>query len=173
MDLHMQFFTTFFDKYKFFLQVVFKVANPAAPPAAEGGPDPPPAINSPRRKEIGGGSGGGQSTPAEVVRPIEDVRSFQTGLDRSTLTGRRSDRYPRRRNGPVKQEASTMSPADRCRETSVLVFLLALFVTWSSCHVVQYYFTYIHTQTMQEDDDALTWQCIGKECLLKYCAKML
>jgi len=88
------------------MKVIFKVANPVDSSSPE-----QPTINTPRKVVI----------PPDL-RPIEDVRSFQTGLDRS-LTGH--DRY-QRRNSPVKQEASTMSSSNFESGTLALVIVCAV-----------------------------------------------
>ena len=57
----------------------------------------------------------------DMVRPIEDVRSFHSGLDQIT-----KERYDRNHNSVVKQEASTMSRTSRTIESVFLVIICAL-----------------------------------------------
>jgi len=57
----------------------------------------------------------------DMVRPIEDVRSFHSGLDQIT-----KERYDRDQNSVVKQEASTMSRTSRTIDSVFLVIICAL-----------------------------------------------
>ena len=96
---------------------MFKVADPVHQGGAGGGHQGAggggtlPTINSPRVHI---------NSDKQNTRPIQDIRSFQTGLDRS-IDG---DKYSRR-NGLVKQEASTMSSSVHLSASTVLIFLLA------------------------------------------------
>ena len=58
----------------------------------------------------------------DMVRPIEDVRSFHSGLDQIT-----KERYDRDQNN-VKQEASTMSRTSRTVYSSSTVIICALLI---------------------------------------------
>merc|ERR1712142_689405 len=86
------------------MKVMFKVAKNRE--------EKKPAINVPR--SLSTSSPDSSSPPyrsdlteeeyKDIVRPIEDVRSFHSGLDHIT-----KGRYDRNDNGVVKQEASTMT----------------------------------------------------------------
>ena len=58
----------------------------------------------------------------DMVRPIEDVRSFHSGLDQVT-----KDRYDQNN---VKQEASTMSRTARPSDSVFLVIFCALIMSF-------------------------------------------
>lgn len=96
---------------------MFKVADPVHQGGAGGGHQGTggggtlPTINSPRVHI---------NSDKQNTRPIQDIRSFQTGLDRS-LDG---DKFSRR-NGLVKQEASTMSSSVHLSASALLIYLLA------------------------------------------------
>jgi len=86
------------------MKVIFKVAQ-----SAEHKEIVQPSINVAR--DLSGSSrdlSGSEETLVtgykDIVRPIEDVRSFHSGLDHIT-----KGRYDRNDNGVVKQEASTMT----------------------------------------------------------------
>ena len=57
----------------------------------------------------------------DMVRPIEDVRSFHSGLDQIT-----KERYDMDQNNVIKQEASTMSRTSRTIDSVFLVIICAL-----------------------------------------------
>ena len=60
----------------------------------------------------------------DMVRPIEDVRSFHSGLDQIS-----KERYDRDQNN-VKQEASTMSRTARPSDSVFLVIFCALIMSF-------------------------------------------
>jgi len=65
----------------------------------------------------------------DIVRPIEDVRSFHTGLDQIT-----KGRYDREHNNVIKQEASTMTGTSSSSSLTFSVFLVILVTTITSRH---------------------------------------
>jgi len=66
----------------------------------------------------------------DIVRPIEDVRSFHTGLDQIT-----KGRYDREHNNVIKQEASTMTGTNSSSSSLTFsVFLVILVTTITSRH---------------------------------------
>ena len=58
----------------------------------------------------------------DIVHPVDDVRSFHSGLDQIT-----KERYDRDQNN-VKQEASTMSRTSRTVYSSSTVIICALLI---------------------------------------------
>jgi len=103
------------------MKVIFKVAKNRE--------EKKPAINVPRSLST---SAPEMSSPLsrsdlederykDMVRPIEDVRSFHSGLDQIT-----KERYDRDQNNVIKQEASTMSRTSRTFDSVFLVIFSAL-----------------------------------------------
>ena len=98
------------------LQVIFKVAansGTAGRGAAVNVPrispsSPPPSLHSDADQY------------KDILRPISDVRPFQTGLTQIT-----KDRYDRDQAGVIKQEASTMSAAPGIFSPGLVLTILA------------------------------------------------
>jgi len=104
------------------MKVMFKVA--------ENEEEKKPAVNVPRSLST---SSPDLSSPPyrydqkevrdkDIVHPIDDVRSFHSGLDQIT-----KERYDRDQNN-VKQEASTMSRTSRTVDSSSTVIICALLI---------------------------------------------
>jgi len=100
------------------MKVIFKVAKNRE--------EKQPAINVPRSlststpdmSSTASRSNLKEETYKDMVRPIEDVRSFHSGLDQIT-----KERYDRDQNNAIKQEASTMSRTSKTIDSVFLVMI--------------------------------------------------
>jgi hypothetical protein len=113
------------------MKVIFKIAQNSEHSKPSG-----PSINVPRSLTTSEDQSISENMGyKDILRPIEDVRSFHSGLDQIT-----KGRYDRDHNNVVKQEASTMTGSSSSSSPSLLsfsVFPVILSFLLSSAMILQ------------------------------------
>jgi len=99
------------------MKVIFKVAQ-----SAEHKELVQPSINVAR--DLSSSEENSLTGYKDIVRPIEDVRSFHSGLDHIT-----KGRYDRNDNGVVKQEASTMTGSSSASSSVISSVLSVILIS--------------------------------------------